>query len=369
MDQKPLLYYWLALSRIPGVGNVLYKRLISAFGTPEKVFQRSADELRSIEGIRAGTIEGIVGFKGDDWAEKELQSVQKRGIRLITQMDDDYPALLKTIYDPPPLLYMRGNIIKADTNALAVVGSRNASSYGRETTKRLAQGLARYGFTIVSGLARGIDTTAHRGALEAGGRTLAVLGSGIDKVYPWENRRLGEDIVHAGAILSEFPLGTAPEACHFPARNRIISGLSLGVVIIEASFRSGSLITARLALEQGREVFAVPGNINSPSSTGTNRLIKEGAKLVTDPEDIIEEFFIQAEDVTLTPERSCTSSPAEQIGAEDKKVLDLLESNPIHIDELIHKSGLSTGIMAGLLLDLELKGLIIQLPGKIFKRS
>jgi len=216
---------------------------------------------------------------------------------------------------------------------------------------------------VVSGLARGIDTAAHQGALEAGGRTLTVLGSGLERVYPWENRRLAEDIAGSGAVLSEFPLEAQPEACNFPARNRIISGLSLGVVIMEASARSGSLITARLALEQGREVFAVPGNVDSPGSKGTNQLIKEGAKVVTELDDIIEELSSQ----WRGSEKAELLEPREELDSEAKKVLELFESRPIHIDEFIKRSGFSSSDAASLLLSLELKGYVTQLPGKMFK--
>ena len=231
---------------------------------------------------------------------------------------------------------------------------------------RLASSLTERGFTIVSGLARGIDTAAHKGTLKAGGRTLAVLGSGVDVVYPWENNRLAEEISECGAVISEFSLGTQPEAPHFPSRNRIISGLSLGTMIIEASFRSGSLITARLALEQGREVFAVPGNVDSPWSKGTNRLIKEGAKLVMDPEDIVEEVLPQYE-MPLKSKNAHLPEP-EDLPVEAKAILALLEASPVPIDNLIQKTGFPSGQVSSLLLDLELKGLAKQLPGKMFKR-
>jgi len=231
-------------------------------------------------------------------------------------------------------------------------------------TKRLSRTLTERGFTIVSGLARGIDTCAHKGALEGGGRTLAVLGSGIDLIYPWENKGLAEEITLHGAIVSEFPLGTQPEAINFPPRNRIISGFSLGTVIVEASFRSGSLITARMALEQGREVFAVPGNVDSPWSKGTNRLIKEGAKLIMDPDDIIEEVLPQYK----APITSRQGNLLETKGLtpEGQKIFDLLDSNPLHIDHLIQHSGLQTNLVSSLLLELELKGLVKQLTGKMF---
>lgn len=352
---------------MPGVGNILFNRLIKAFHTPEKVFQATPDMLKRIEGIRSNTIRAITdSVKDGDWVNRELDRLEKLGLSLLTFNDVGYPHNLKMIYDPPPILYIKGEIKERDDRSLAVVGSRSASAYGKDTTQRLTRALAGRGFTIVSGLARGIDTAAHLGALQGGGRTVAVLGSGLDVIYPWENSRLAEDISERGAVISEFPLGAQPEAPHFPSRNRIISGLSLGTIIIEASFRSGSLITARLALEQGREVFAVPGNVDSPWSKGTNRLIKEGAKLVMYPEDIIEELLPQYQ-VPARLKGENTSEP-EDLTIEGKTILALLEANPVPIDSLIRKTGFSSGQVSSLLLDLELKGLVKQLPGKLFKK-
>lgn len=364
-ESKPKEYFWLALSRISGVGNVIYKRLIETFRSPEQVFQADPEQLKNIEGIRSKTIEEITTFEGDDWVAKELERIERLEIRLLTLNDESYPRLLKSIYDPPPLLYRKGEIQEKDNLALAVVGSRNSSAYGRNITKRLTRALTQRGVTIVSGLARGIDTAAHRGALETGGRTIAVLGSGIDVIYPRENKQLAEEIAGNGAILSEFPLGTEPEAINFPARNRVISGLSLGTVIVEASFKSGSLITARLALEQGREVFAVPGNIDSPWSKGTNRLIKEGARPVADFEDIIDELLPQVEKSTAIKKKKPLD--VKGLSPEGQKILDLMEGNFIHIDTLIQKSGFPSNTVSSVLLDLELQGLVQQFPGKMFK--
>jgi len=352
---------------VSGVGSVIFNRLIKEFHTPAKVFQATPDMLKRVEGIRSNTIKALSNSARDsDWANRELDRLEKLGLGLLTLNDESYPHNLKMIYDPPPILYIKGEIQERDGLSLAIVGSRSASAYGKDTTQRLARSLTERGFTIVSGLARGIDTAAHKGALKAGGRTLAVLGSGVDVIYPWENKRLAEEISERGAVISEFPLGTQPEAPHFPSRNRIISGLSLGAIIIEASFRSGSLITARLALEQGREVFAVPGNVDSPWSKGTNRLIKEGAKLVTDTEDIIEEVLPQYE----APGKLKSESPPEpeDLTLEGKTILALLEASPVPIDSLIQETGFPSGQVSSLLLDLELKGLVKQLPGKTFKK-
>jgi DNA processing protein len=364
---RPEAFFWLCLRQIPGVGNIIYNRLIKKFCTPEKVFQASSEELKKIDGLRSQTIEAIITFKDTDWAKKEVDRIEKQGITLITIQDERFPRNLKEIYDPPPFLYVKGELREDDNLSLAVVGSRNASAYGKAMTTSLSRTLTQRGFTIVSGLARGIDTCAHKGALEGGGRTVAVLGSGIDIIYPWENKGLAEEIALQGAIVSEFPLGTQPEAINFPPRNRIISGLSLGTVIVEASFRSGSLITARMALEQGREVFAVPGNVDSPRSKGTNRLIKEGAKLIMDPEDIIEEVFPQYK----APATSGQENPPETKGItpEGQKIFDLLDSNPLHIDHLIHQSKLRPNQVSSLLLELELTGLAKQLPGKMFIKN
>jgi DNA processing protein len=357
-------FFWLSLRQVPGVGNVLYNRLIKKFQTPEKVFHASPEDLKKIEGLRSQTIGAIVAFKDNDWAKRELDQIEKQGITFLTIQDERFPRNLKEIYDPPPFLYVKGELREEDNLSLAMVGSRNASSYGKAMTKRLSRTLTERGFTIVSGLARGIDSCAHKGALEGGGRTLAVLGSGIDLIYPWENKGLAEEITLHGAIVSEFSFGTQPEAINFPPRNRIISGLSLGTVIVEASFRSGSLITARMALEQGREVFAVPGNVDSPWSKGTNRLIKEGAKLIVDPDDIIEEVLPQYK----APVTSRQGKPPDTKGLtpESQKIFDLLDGNPLHIDHLIQHSGLQPNLVSSLLLELELKGLVKQLTGKMF---
>lgn len=343
-----------------------YQRLLETFHTPEAVFQASTEALQRVEGMRPKTAEGIARFSDHRGVEQELDRVEQQGLTLVPLNDGRYPRLLKTIYDPPPFLYVKGDLQEKDERGLALVGSRSASSYGKEMTARLARALAEQGFTVVSGLARGIDTAAHQGALRGGGRTIAVLGSGLDVIYPWENAPLAEAIAAQGAVISELPLGTLPEAPHFPARNRIISGLSLGTVIVEASFRSGSLITARLALEQGREVFAVPGNVDSPWSRGANRLIKEGAKLVMSAGDILEELLPQYQ----TPVREAPRADAAACGLspEGTRLLGLLESNPLHIDALIRQSGLPSAQVSSLLLDLELKGLAQQLSGKMFKK-
>ncbi len=286
--------------------------------------------------------------------------------RTIALEDNRYPAWLRAIPDPPAVLYCDGLFEPKDRQAIAIVGSRQATPYGLRITETLARELSGAGFTIVSGLARGIDAAAHRAALEAGGRTIAVLGCGLDVNYPPEHARLREEIAASGAVLTELPAGTPPKPSHFPQRNRIISGLSLGVVVVEAAEDSGSLITARLALEQGREVFAVPGSIDAPLSRGPHGLLKQGAKLVETVDDIIEELLPQL-DTAVAPKRRPGFSKAAEIpnlSPDERLLLDQMTRDPLHLDELTERSGLTPAAVAGILLALELKALVRQLPGQ-----
>jgi DNA processing protein len=361
------VFYWLALSLTPGIGSTLMRRLLDRFNTPEAVFHAPMKELSKIEGlgekvaqeIRKGPLEKVV--------ERELSLLREVGGRVITLKDEEYPKRLKDIYDPPALLYVRGELKKEDEFAVSIVGSRKTTPYGRWFTEKVSQELARHGVTIVSGMARGIDSLAHWGAISGGGRTIAVLGCGVDVIYPSENRNLFAKMIDRGAILSEFPMGSPPEGGHFPRRNRIISGLSLGVVVVQASEKSGSLITAGYALEQGREVFAVPGNVGTESSRGTHRLIKEGAKLVESSEDILEEILPQ-----WRGERETTPKveiPRPDLTEEEKVLYEFLSETPLHIDVIIRESRLDPGKVSSLLLNLELKGLVSQWPGKCFSKK
>jgi DNA processing protein len=356
-------YWWFALKSVPMVGNVTFRRLLEQFGTPERVMRASASELARVKGAGEAVVASLLSHDYRPFAELECVRAAKCGVRVVTFLAAEYPRILLEIPDHPPYLYVRGELRSSET-AIAVVGSRRASSYGMLTTTRLARELAGQGITVVSGMARGVDTAAHRGALGSGGRSIGVLGAGLDVVYPPENRQLFEDMAAHGALVSEFPLGTLPLAENFPRRNRIISGLSRGVLVVEAMLNSGSLITAQCALDQGREVFAVPGNINAGASRGTNRLIKQGAKLVESVEDILEELP-QLSDIsghgTLKPEFDL--SPVEAA------LYTLLAEAPLHIDDIIVRSSLTVGDVSATLLRLELKGAVIQLPGKFFSIS
>jgi DNA processing protein len=361
------IYYWLALSLTPGVGGIFIKRLLDRFGTPEAVFQAPLDELLQIEGLGEKVAREIQRGPVDKKVEKELYLLKGAGGKIMTIKDASYPKRLKEIYDPPPVLYVRGELREEDELAVAIVGSRKTTPYGKWMTEKMGQELARHGITIVSGMARGIDSHAHWGALSGGGRTIAVLGSGVDVVYPPENRNLYERIIDQGAVLSEFPMSSPPEGGHFPKRNRIISGLSLGVVVVQAGMESGSLITANYALEQGREVFAVPGNVGSDSSRGTHQLIKDGAKLVESSEDILEEVLPQWRKERETPQD--VERPVLDLTEEEKVLYEQLGETPLHIDVLIRESQFDPGKVSSLLLNLELKGLISQWPGKCFTKK
>jgi DNA processing protein len=353
-------YYWFALKSVPLVGSVTFRRLLAHFDTPQRVLAATESELAAVQGISRAVVAAIKSHDAREFAERECELVKRNGARVVTFLSEDYPKVLFEIPDPPPFLYVKGELRGIEL-AIAIVGSRRASTYGLQTTGRLARELAGHGVTVLSGMARGIDAAAHRGALDAGGRSVGVLGCGIDVQYPPENRRLFDEMAEKGALVSECPMGTLPLAENFPRRNRIISGMSRGILVVEAMENSGSLITVQYALEQGREVFAVPGNINSAGSRGTNRLIREGAKLVESVEDILDEFphrqreggdHVEAARFDLTPQEAAAYA--------------LLAEAPLHIDDIIVKSALTVGEVSAILLRLELKGAIMQLPGKHF---
>ena len=359
------LKFWLALHFLPDIGPVRARRLLSAFGNPETIFQMSLSELKSVEGFSEERARRITNFTQWDRVQRELDTTLQKKAQLITFHDKTYPNSLKYIPDAPLILYVKGEIMEIDGYAVAVVGSRRATDYGIRMAETISYNIASYGLTVVSGMARGIDAASHRGALKAKGRTIAVLGSGIDVPYPSENKGLMNGIASSGAVISEFPLGTNPLKENFPQRNRIISALSLGVLVVEAAVDSGSLITVGYALEQGKEVFALPGNITSRNSKGTNNLIKSGAKLVESAEEIIDELRPQIKGILK--EQTLISKKALPAMTHDEKILySFLDSEPKHIDSIIRHTDMSSSKALSILLNLELKGVVRQLQGKRF---
>jgi DNA processing protein len=345
--------YWVGFSLIPRIGRVKLSRIESYFGDLKSAWQAPPAELKKA-GLDSGSVNTIRDWRDQISPDDEMEKLAKHGVKAVTFHDADYPARLKEIYDYPPVLYIRGKLLPQDEWCLAVVGTRRSTVYGRQAAEEIVTDLARNKITIVSGLAKGIDSIAHQSALGAGGRTIAVAGCGLDIVYPAENAGLARQIIEQGALISEFPLGTRPRPENFPRRNRILSGLSLGVLVAEAGENSGAMITAHLALEQNREVFAVPGSILSPSSRGVNRLIQEGAKLVRDYTDILEELNLTAvaQQMELTELLPATET--------ETLLLKQLSAEPVHIDEVCRKSQLPVATVSGTLAMMELKGLVKQ---------
>lgn len=352
--------YWIALNMISSITPEKIHILLDHFLNPKKIWAASRKKLESIPGFETSAKTFCQHRKAVD-IEKELKEIKKRNIRVLTLEDEDYPNPLRSLASPPPVLYLKGDYSKEDEFSLAVVGTRRCTSYGKLTAQKLSKELARLGFTIVSGMALGVDTSAHRGALKAEGRTIAVLGSGFGHIYPRENLGLMGKIADSGCVFSEFSTDSHPARWTFPQRNRIISGLTRGTLVVEAPQRSGALITANLALEQGREVFAVPGNINNENSTGTHRLIKDGAKLVESIRDIIEEF---PDLKTILDERPPTTKDKLKLSTQEEKVMQALSFEPIHIDEVIEKTGLEVSEISKIILRLQMKELIGEVRGK-----
>ncbi|MBC7335172.1 MAG: DNA-protecting protein DprA [Clostridia bacterium] len=359
-DDEARQAYWLALSKIEGVGGRRLRVLVGHFGSPEAAWRARADEIKGLPGWGDKVREAFLSQRARIDPAKEYRAARRAGIEIWTVEDERYPELLREIPDPPPVLFARGRPVPPDAVLLAIVGTRRASAYGRRVARELARAVTAAGMGVVSGLARGIDTEAHLGALEAGGFTVGVLGCGLDMVYPPENGRLYAAVAAHGLLLSEFPLGTRPRAGNFPARNRIISGLARGVVVVEAGERSGALITADLALEQGRDVFAVPGPVTSPCSRGSNSLIKQGAKLVDSAADILEEYGL------VPPPRVAEHVSPAKLEPRERRILGLLGGTPVQLEELAELSGYNISELAQVLTLLELKGLVQQLPGKQF---
>ena len=355
------LGYRIAFLRIAGIGPAKFRRLESAFGTLDRAWRASSSELAAA-GLDERTRQAVLSARATLDPEGELARVAQLGAAVLSWHDPAYPRLLREIDAAPPLLFVQGELRPEDERALAIVGTRRASPYGRQAATRFARELAERGYTIVSGLARGIDTVAHLGALEAGGRTIAVLGSGIDIIYPAENARLARQITERGALVSEYPPGTKPVAMNFPQRNRIISGLSRGVVVVEGDRRSGALLTLAYALNQNREAFAVPGSIFSPLSDGPNQFIKRGmAKLVTAVEDLVEE--VQAVQGQFDFGEALPEDPVEAT------LLAQLAGEPLHIDDLCRLADLPAATVSATLVVMELKGMVRHLGGMVYARA
>jgi DNA processing protein len=355
---------WVALNMVEGLKSIYRASLIRTFGSADNVFRQTEMDLMAATDMKADLARRTLHF---DFrvAEKEIANAKRAGIHILTFDDREYPELLRSIPDPPVVLYVRGKLVEGEVT-IALVGSRKATPYGLNVTQALARDLARFNIAIVSGLARGVDARAHLGALESDGRTIAVLGSGVDVIYPAEHKMLAEKISTGGALLSEFPLGTAPNRDHFPVRNRIISGLSYLVVVVEASDKSGSLITARMAAEQGREVLAVPGSIFNEQSKGCHALIKDGASLVRNWQDVVAEL---PQHLSNAFEAQKSEKQHDPLTDPEKKVIALLSfDQPSHIDQLAEKTGVKPQELLGTLVNLELKNYISQIPGKNFLR-
>lgn len=365
----------IGLSLVPGVGASRMRGLLAHFDAPSAVFSASRSALEQVEGIGPQTAEAILTFENRAAVEQEMERASQLGAELISPWDERFPRRLREIYDPPGFLWMRGSLPERNVPRVSVVGTRRCTDYGRAQAHHFAAELARKGFTVVSGLAYGIDAAAHKGALDAGGRTIAVLGSGVGRIYPPKHSTLAERIAESGALLSEYALDAEPDAPNFPERNRILSGLSLGTLVIESYSEGGALITARLALEQNREVFAVPGAITKDSSTGTNRLIQRGhAKLVMTLDDLLEELpevTVEAPGEVDADVVSSTSSaePSSELTGNEAVLYDALSDTPMHVDALCEKTDLDPSTALVHLLELEFKGLVRQLAGKQFRRA
>lgn len=361
------LMCWLRLWATKGIGPVRFNQLIKAFGGPQEVFTATDEQLAAVPGLDCRSIRAIRDLTPSrDEVSRQLELAAKEGVAVLTSDDEYYPENLKPCSDAPPVLFVKGRLTGADRKAVAIVGSRSATAYGKNIAGAMARSLAAAGVTVVSGMARGIDSAAHQGALEAGGRTIAVLGCGVDVVYPPENRKLRDSIVAHGAVVSEYPMGEKPRAGYFPSRNRIISGMSLGVLAVEARQDSGVFSTVKWAAEQGREVFAVPGPINAATSAGPNRLISQGAKMVLEVEDILEEIRLPD---GWPGSQDQPPAPSLRLDPREALVLDQLTDEPRHIDHLSQGTDLSPAEVSRLLLSLEMKGLVRQLPGKMFLRD
>jgi DNA processing protein len=348
--------YWVAFSLVKGIGAVRFQAILNFFGDPQIAWGAPSDALREA-GLNDKVIENLIELRSSIDLDQIWEQLLAQGITILIQTDEDYPRRLQEIEQPPPVVYLKGKIETGDEWAVAVVGTRRVTAYGRQVAEEIAGTLARNGITVVSGLARGVDSIAHQAALDAGGRTIAVLGCGVDRIYPPENRRLAEQIIEHGSLVSDYAPGTPPEASNFPPRNRLISGLSLAVIVVEAGNTSGALITASFAADQGREVFAVPGNITSPGSKGTNRLIRDGAVPLLNPEQVLE-----ALELTMVAEQR-TARVVLPADAVEAQLFEALGHEPLHIDEIGTQTELPIEKVTATLALMELKGMVRQVGG------
>jgi DNA processing protein len=348
--------YWVGLNLVKGIGSVRFKALLDTFGSPEAAWNASPEAWRDA-GLSQKIVESFQRVRKGVSLEQIWERIQALGADVLTWEHEKYPPRLKEIDQPPPVLYIRGSLLPEDEWAVAIVGTRRVTPYGRQVAEEVSSTLAGSGVTVVSGLARGVDSIAHQAAINAGGRTLAVLGNGVDQVYPPENRRLAAQIMEHGALISDYPLGTQPDGINFPPRNRIISGLSMAVIIVEAGDTSGALITATFAAEQGRDVFAVPGNINAPQSKGTNRLIRDGAQPLLNPQDVLEALNL----TMLTEHRAArVALPTDPVEA---RLFQLLSGEPKHVDEIRSLANMPIETVSATLAMMELKGMVRQVGG------
>ena len=352
---------FIALNMVPCLGPVNVRRLLQAFGSPDRILTAGRGELNAIEGLSQDIVDSIVSWESAVDLQREMHQIREFGATVLTLDDHEYPAQLREIHDPPSALYVWGKLEPRDRHAIGVVGSRRTSHYGLECAKKLSYQIAHAGLTVVSGLARGIDTAAHQGALAAKGRTVAVLGAGLKHLYPAENQALAEKIATSGALVTEFPMDTTPDRQTFPMRNRIISGWGFGLLVVEAGYNSGALISASQAAEQGRNLYAIPGPIDRPTSHGTNRLIQQGAKLVMSVEDILEDVR-----VLFPAPPALTQSKPPDLDGDLLRVYEAITAQETPIDEIIRRSRLGAGVATAALLQLEMLRLVKQLPGKYF---
>jgi len=349
-------HFWIGFNLVKGIGAVRFRFLLDAFGDAQKAWRASPDELRGC-GLSHKLIENLVNVRNSGSLDRVCENIHKLGISVLTWEDDDYPVRLREVHQSPPVLYVRGEIKPVDDWSVAIVGTRRVTAYGSQVTAKIAASLAQAGVTVVSGLARGVDGVAHKAVLDAGGRTIAVLGCGLDRMYPPEHRKLAEQITQSGALISDYAPGTPPEATNFPPRNRIISGLSKATVVVEAGQRSGALITAQFAVDQGREVFAVPGNILSPQSRGPNRLIQDGARILLKPQEILEVL-----DLTRITDQSAARTVLPT-NATEAQLFNALSHEPLHVDEIRNQTNLPIEMVTSTLALMELKGMVRQVGG------